>query len=177
MIGAKIRPGSAGLPGSWALLFPALMLAALVAACGSSTPTVEEGQAAGFELITYDGRQLSLGGLDGQAVVLNFWATWCTPCRTEMPHFESTYREYKQRGVVFVGVAMADDPELSKSFLRELNITYPNGPDDDSEISSRYGVVGLPTTVFIGRDGKVARTWAGAIDKERLVAHVEEIAR
>ncbi|MDP9479042.1 MAG: TlpA family protein disulfide reductase [Actinomycetota bacterium] len=177
MIRMKSGPRSAGRPGSWALLFPALMLAALVAACGSSTPAVEEGQAAGFELITYDGRRLSLGDLEGQAVVLNFWATWCAPCRTEMPHFESTYREYKQRGVVFVGVAMADDPEASKSFLRELGITYPNGPDDDSEISSRYGVVGLPTTVFIGRDGKVARTWAGTIDKERLVALVEEIAR
>lgn len=177
MIRAKIGRSAAGLPRTRALLIPALMLAGLVTACGSSTPADGGGRAEPFEFTTYDGRRLSLGDLRGQAVVLSFWATWCAPCRAEMPYFETTYREYKDRGVVFVGVAMADDPDASKSFLRELGITYSNGPDDDSEISRRYGVVGLPTTVFIGRDGKVARTWAGAIDKERLVALVEEIAR
>ncbi len=174
MIG--IRRGSAEQPRTRVLIFHALLLAVLFAACGSGTPAGEGGRTEPFELTTYDGRRLSLGDLDGQAVVLSFWATWCVPCRTEMPYFESTHRKYKDRGVVFVGVAVAEDPEASKSFLRELDITYPNGPDD-SQISRRYGVAGLPTTVFIGRDGKVARTWAGEIDEGQLISLVEEIAR
>lgn len=130
-----------------------------------------------FTFTTFDGQQLSLADFKGQAVVLNFWASWCPPCRTEMPYFETTYRAYQDRGVVFIGLAIQDDPEASRAFLEELGITYPNGPDEGDEINRRYGLFGLPTTVFITRGGKIAQKWTGQLSEEQLIAFVEEIAR
>jgi thiol-disulfide isomerase/thioredoxin len=147
-----------------------------------------------FSFTTFDGRRLSLGDpslgsavssgdraeagqtLAGKAVVLNFWASWCVPCRAEMPYFESTYRAYQDRGVVFVGLAVQDDPEASRRFIGELGITYPAGPDSGNEIATRYQLTGLPTTIFITRDGKVARKWLGSLSEQQLAAFVEEIA-
>ncbi|MDP9383462.1 MAG: TlpA family protein disulfide reductase [Chloroflexota bacterium] len=134
------------------------------------------GRAPNFEFTTFEGQELALSQLEGKGVVLNFWASWCVPCREEMPYFESTYQAYKDRGVVFVGLAMQDRPEDSRAFLEELGITYPNGPDEGGKISVSYGVAGLPTTVFITPDGEVDRTWQGALSEEQLVTLVEEIA-
>ncbi len=113
----------------------------------------------------------------GRAVVLNFWASWCVPCRAEMPYFETTYRAYRERGVNFVGVTVQDDPADSQAFLDELGITYPSGPDEGNAIALRYQLTGLPTTVFIDRDGIIVRTWIGPIGEKDLVMLVEEIAR
>lgn len=130
-----------------------------------------------FTLTTFEGERITRGDLAGKAVVLNFWASWCAPCRTEMPYFETTYRAYRERGVVFVGLAIQDDPDASRAFLEELGITYPNGPDEGNEIALRYKLTGLPTTVFITRDGKVARRWTGSLTEQQLVTFVEELAR
>lgn len=142
-------------------------------AAGAATPGRE---APDFEFASFEGDRVALADLRGKAVVLNFWASWCVPCRAEMPYFESTYQAYKDRGVVFVGLAMQDRPEDSRAFLEELAVSYPNGSDEGSDISLRYGVAGLPTTVFIAPDGKVARTWKGTLSEEQLVGFVEEIA-
>ncbi len=143
------------------------------------TPDQTSGRAAApdFSLTTFKGEHLGVGDLAGQAIVLNFWASWCVPCRTEMPTFESAYRANHDRGVTFVGLAVEDTRDAASAFLRELDITYPAGPDADNEVSLRYGVTGLPTTVFIGRDGTVARRWLGVLSDQQLAAFVEEIAR
>jgi peroxiredoxin len=130
-----------------------------------------------FSFTTFDDQRLAPGDLAGQAVVLNFWASWCAPCRTEMPDFESAYRANRDRGVTFVGLAVGDTPEAARAFLNELGISYPAGPDAGSEISLRYGVSGLPTTVFISRDGTITRRWLGVLNEQQLTAFVEEIAR
>ncbi len=140
---------------------------------GGASP---RGSAPNFEFTTFEGQRLALSQLEGKGVVLNFWASWCVPCREEMPYFETTYQAYKDRGVVFVGLTMQDRPEDSQAFLEELRITYPNGPDQRGEISVRYGVAGLPMTVCITPDGEVARTWQGALSEQQLVGFVEEIA-
>ncbi len=162
------------------LLFLLVLAIGLLLVLSPGTPTTGEaaprGSAPNFEFTTFEGQKLALSRLEGKGVVLNFWASWCVPCREEMPYFEITYQAYKDRGVVFVGLAMQDRPEDSQVFLEELRITYPNGPDDGGDISVRYGVAGLPTTVFIAPDGKVARNWQGALSEEQLVAFVEEIA-
>ncbi len=130
-----------------------------------------------FTLSLFDGGTFRLAGQRRQSVVLNFWASWCVPCRAEMPAFETTYRANQGRGVVFVGAAVNDDPEASRAFLKELGITYPAGPDDGNPISLRYQVYGLPTTVFIMRDGKVARKRTGQMTQHELEGYVNEIAR
>jgi len=164
------------------VLFPVLLVPAvgLLLYLNLGKPTTggaaSHGRAPDFEFTTFEGQKLALSQLEGKGVVLNFWASWCVPCREEMPYFETTYQAYKDRGVVFVGLAMQDRPEDSRAFLEELRITYPNGPDEGGDISVRYGVAGLPTTVFITPDGEVARTWQGALSEEQLVALVEEIA-
>ncbi len=147
---------------------------------GGSSPAsgVTRGMAApDFKLTTFEGHSLSLADLRGKGVVLNFWASWCPPCRTEVPYFESTYRAYRERGVQFVGVAIQDKPESARAFLKELGVTYPAGLDEGSEISWRYQLAGLPTTVFITREGKVSRYWTGALSERQLVSFVKEIAR
>jgi hypothetical protein len=92
-----------------------------------------------------------------------------------MPFFEKTYRADKERGVVFVGLAVQDDPDDAGVFLDALGITYPTGPDGD-EFARRFQVRGLPTTVFIGRDGRIARKWTGAMSEQQLATFVEEIS-
>ena len=137
-----------------------------------------DGQAApDFTIQLFGGGTFRLTEQRGRAIVLNFWASWCTPCRAEMPYFETTYRAYRDRGVIFVGVAVQDDPEASRALLEELGITYPAGLDEGNEIALRYQLNGLPTTVFITRDGKVARKRTGAMSENELVTFVEEIAR
>ena len=143
------------------------------------TPDQTSGQAAApdFRFATFEGARLGLGDLAGQAIVLNFWASWCVPCRTEMPAFESAYRANRDRGITFVGLAVEDSQDSARTFVEELDISYPTGPDVGNEVSLRYGVTGLPTTVFIARDGTVARRWLGVLSEQQLVAFVEEIAR
>lgn len=176
----------------WRLLALGLALG-LLAGCGrgevgpfSPAPTVTglagappaHGSAAPeFAFTTLDDQRLSLADLRGKAVVLNFWASWCVPCRAEMPYFERTYQAYRERGVIFVGLALQDDPESSRAFVRELGITYPTGPDAGNEIALRYQVTGLPTTVFIRRDGTIARKWTGPLTEQQLLGLVEEIVQ
>lgn len=146
-------------------------------AARTSAPAGALAPAPEFAFTTFDDQRVSSSDLAGRAIVLNFWASWCTPCRAEMPYFERTYRAYQERGVVFVGLAIQDDPAESRVFLKELGITYPAGPDEGNEIALRYQVSGLPATVFITPDGKIARKWTGALSEQQLVAFVDEIAR
>ncbi len=117
----------------------------------------------------YNGDSFRLGDQRGRPVVLNFWASWCVPCRSEMPAFERTFRAYGKRGAVFVGIAVNDDPAAARAFLKELAITYPAGPDVGSAISQAYQVFGLPTSVLITPGGKVARKHTGEMTEQQLV--------
>ncbi len=154
-----------------------VLLLTLLSACGGPKPLATEGAPApSFELATFEGRELALSDLRGKVVVLNFWATWCQPCRTEMPAFESAYQQYRTQGVEFVGVDLSTDPEESRAFLSDLGITYPNGADTENQITKQYQVTGLPTTVVIGRDGKVERIWPGQISEEQLASLLQDLA-
>lgn len=114
---------------------------------------------------TFDGETLRLSDLEGNVVVLNFWASWCPPCRWEMPFFEEMQQEYEDQGVVFVGVAISDTMENVRAFAESVGVTYPNGLDATGEIARNYGVVSLPTTFFIGRDGNVERRLSSAANE------------
>ncbi len=128
-----------------------------------------------FILTTFKGDTISLQDLKGKPVVINFWASWCPPCRVEAPLIERTWRAYKNRGLIFLGVNIQDRKEDALNYIREFAITYPNGPDPAGEISIDYGVSGLPVTFFISDKGEVVRRWVGAIEKPVLISAIEEI--
>jgi cytochrome c biogenesis protein CcmG/thiol:disulfide interchange protein DsbE len=128
-----------------------------------------------FKLTTFEGAMISLSDLRGKPVIINFWASWCPPCRTEAPLIERTWRAYKDRGLVFLGINIQDRKEDALNYMREFNITYPNGPDPTGEIAIDYGVSGLPVTFFVSGKGEVVRRWVGAIENSVMTSAIEEI--
>ena len=133
-----------------------------------SRAQTESRAAPDFEIETFDGGTLRLSDLEGKVVVLNFWASWCPPCRWEMPFFETMWNEYRDRDVVFVGVAMSDTLEDARGFAEETGVTYPIGLDQTNEIVRAYEVRSLPTTFFIGKDGQINRRLTSAANEALL---------
>ncbi len=117
-----------------------------------------------FELKSIDGKSYKLADLRGKAVLLNFWATWCPPCKIEIPWFIELQKQYADQGLVVVGVAMDDDTNKQKvvsDFANEMKIDYPILLGNDQVADQYGGVDALPTTFFIGRDGKIVRRVMG----------------
>lgn len=115
-------------------------------------------QAPPFTARAYSGREpITLAQFRGHPVVLNFWASWCPPCRAEMPALEAAYHKYRARGVVVIGIDGATDTwAASRAFLDARGVTYPAGRDDAGQIAQAYHVAGLPTTFFITAQGRIA---------------------
>lgn len=115
------------------------------------------GPAPDFTLTTLDGAQINLASLKGRVVVVNFWASWCAPCREEAPVLERVWQQYKDKDVVIVGVAYTDTEKNARAYLQEFGNTYPNGLDIGTKISELYNIQGVPETFVIDRQGNVAR--------------------
>jgi cytochrome c biogenesis protein CcmG, thiol:disulfide interchange protein DsbE len=123
--------------------------------------------AAAFTVKTFAGSPLSLESLRGKVVMLNFWASWCRPaCYEEAPTLERTWREYKDKGVVVVGIDIQDRDEAARTFLAEFGHSFPNAPDPAGRIAVDYGVYGVPETFFIDRKGRVRFKQVGALTDE-----------
>lgn len=126
-------------------------------------PMTDGGPTPEFTLPTPAGKKISLNDFRGKLVFLNFWASWCEPCREEMPAMERLYQEFKNKGLVVLAVNVKDSRKNALAFIKELKLTYPIGFDSDGQIGLLYGAWGLPTTYFIGRDGAaLARLWGPA---------------
>ena len=110
---------------------------------------------------------VSLSQFRGRPVVLNFWASWCVPCRREMPAFEAAHRRLGSR-VVFLGVNHQDALRAALKFLTETGVTYPSGYDPDGGVARKYGLFGLPTTIFVSPDGKVVARRTGETTADEL---------
>ncbi len=119
-----------------------------------------------------DGK-LALDSLRGKAVVLNFWASWCGPCKEETPLLERTWRRWRDRNVVFVGVNVKDFRGDALSFMREYGVTYPNVYDGKGWTVGRYGVTGFPETYFLDAEGRVVYRVAGPVEAEELEVGIE----
>ena len=122
-----------------------------------SAPPLASGIAPDFELQTFEGKVLKLSDLRGKPVVLNFWASWCLPCREEAPFLVAAWNQYRDQGLMLVGVDYVDTETEAKKYMAEFKITYPNGPDIGTKISKLYRITGVPETYFITRDGKILR--------------------
>ena len=134
-------------------LAAALSIATLALAA-SATP-VPNATAPDFTLRSADGRNVRLDELRGQVVLVNFWATWCGPCREEMPRLNVLYEKYRKSGFVLLGVNIDDDPKTALATAAKLNVSFPVLLDTDKKVSKLYDLNTMPSTVVIDRDGKM----------------------
>jgi peroxiredoxin len=132
----------------------ALLLAA-AAPWAATAPLAPTATAPDFTLRTLDGDKLRLGEQRGRVVLVNFWATWCGPCRQEMPHLNKLYEKYKASGFVLLGVNVDDDTRQAAGVANKLGVKFPVLPDADKRVSRQYDLSAMPSTVLIDRDGKV----------------------
>ena len=135
-----------------------------------------------FSGITADGQRVSLAGLSGRVILLNFWATWCLECRSEMPTFERLHQEFSAQGLAVVGINAREGTVTIREYAKELGLTFPLILDPSGKINSAYGVIGLPTTFLIGRDGRPValavgpREWASTPARALIQALLAEPA-
>ena len=139
-----------------------------------------------FTLVNLDGDRVRFSDLEGQVVVLNFWATWCPPCRREIPLLDTVQTEYKSRGLSVVGLNVGEDPEAVRRFIESMGVEYPiwvDGPDkqmgyDSTQgIHRRFGGVGLPTTIFVDPAGIVRDRHLGELNRAILQSQAENLLR
>lgn len=124
------------------------------------------------------GEQVSLSQFRGQPVLINFWATWCGPCRLEMPHLQGVYEQYKDEGftVIAVDAKIDDGREAVLSFVDELGLTFPVVKDATGEVeTNKYNVVGYPTSVFVDRDGIIQYVHRGPMTKEFIEEKLKDV--
>jgi peroxiredoxin len=131
------------------------MIAAGALATSSISAGPVSGAAPNFSLRAKDGGEVSLADLRGQVVMVNFWATWCGPCRQEMPHLEALYKRYSDLGFTLLGVNVEADSSGADRFLSETPVSFPILFDPKSEVSKMYDVIAMPSTVIVDRGGNM----------------------
>lgn len=125
-----------------------------------------------FTLMDLDGNEISLSDFNGKVLILNFWATWCPPCREEIPDFVEVYNEYESKDVQFIGVSNEDISTL-RSFVEDYNINYPI-LIDNANVASKWGINAIPTTFMLDRDGKVIFKNIGMMTREQLENNIKD---
>ena len=127
----------------------ALLLPALVHAGGVSGPAPD------FTLKSRSGENIKLSELRGEVVMINFWASWCAPCRQEMPLLEDLYQRYGDMGFTLLGVNVEEDSSQADSLLRDIPVSFPILYDTENTVSKLYKVVAMPSTIMVDRDGNM----------------------
>lgn len=127
-----------------------------------------------FTVTTFDGAVFSLDAAKGSVVVLNFWASWCGPCKYEAPFLQDAYETFGPQGVKFIGVAVDDTGEGARAFVEHFGLTFPIAIDSTGEIMKAYNIYGIPRTYIIGKDGEAVYTHSGAISGEDLSREIRK---
>ena len=130
----------------------------------SAPPAAIHAAAPDFSLQDLDGKPLDLAGYRGKVVLLDFWATWCVPCRDEIPHFVEFQDKYGEQGFQVIGISMDDDAKPVREFYKEFKMNYPVALGNEKVAEAYGGVLGLPITFLIGRDGRIAAKYVGAVE-------------
>lgn len=136
---------------------------------------VDRGLAPYFSLTGFDGRKVTLSELRGQVVIINFWASWCLPCREEAAYLEQTWRKYKDQGVVFIGVDYVDTKKEALAYIQEFDITYINGPDVGTRISQAFNIKGVPETYYVDKQGQLRGVHIGPLKAPELDQKIDEL--
>ena len=137
--------------------------------------TIRQGPARPFNLTLMDGSQLSLDQLRGKVVMVDFWASWCPPCRQEAPELSRTYLKYRNRGVEFVGIAIWDTNAEVAKYIRRYAVEFPVGLDEKGFVAIDYGVTGIPEKYFIAPDGTLLRKFIGPVSEAELSAVLDTL--
>jgi cytochrome c biogenesis protein CcmG, thiol:disulfide interchange protein DsbE len=135
----------------------------------------ESGMAPDFTLTGFDGQSITLSQFRGQVVIINFWASWCLPCRQEAAYLEQTWRKYKDQGAVFIGIDYVDTEKEALAYIEEFDITYINGPDIKLRIADVYKIKGIPETFYIARNGEIRGMHIGPLQYPQLDEKIEEL--
>jgi len=146
------------------LMLPIVLTLGLVTT--SCTSEAAEAQlskpAPDFQLQNLDGQSISLNNLKGKPVLLNFWASWCGPCVSEMPYLQEINDEWSAKGLILLAVNIGDDSSTAEEFLQNHNLSLPVLLDTEMVVARRYNITGIPTTFFIDKDGVIQEKIIGA---------------
>ena len=149
-----------------------LPIVLLVSGCsvGSEPSGARVGEPApDFQLENLAGQSISISDLQGKPVLLNFWATWCPPCRAEMPYLQQIYEEWSDKGLVLLAIDIGEGPSQIKEFLETNNLSLPVLLDSDKSVAQRYNITGIPTTFFIDKDGTIQVKIIGAFPSKTVI--------
>ena len=140
-------------PRTWIRLFSLMIVSAVLSTLASAAAT--RAPAPDFTLTNQDGQTVSLSDLRGQVVMINFWATWCGPCRKEMPLLDAIYQRYNRLGFTLLGINVEEDPSGADKYLAETPVSFPILFDRSNSVSKLYDVNAMPSTVIVDREGNV----------------------
>ncbi|MGB8772332.1 MAG: TlpA disulfide reductase family protein [Candidatus Korobacteraceae bacterium] len=130
-----------------------------------------------FSLQDLDGQPLKLANYRGKVVLLDFWATWCAPCRDEIPHFVEIQDKYREQGLQVIGISMDDGPKPVREFYQQFKMNYPVALGNEKLAQAYGGVLGLPVTFLIGRDGRVVSKYIGEVQVPTLEQAIQSLLR
>jgi len=160
--------------GLFALSFTCVLTSSLVWGMGSRVPAVGT-TAEDFRLVDLDGKSQSLSQYRGKVVLVNFWATWCKPCTTEMPAMQATYDKLRENGFVVLAVNELEDDAKVREHIKQHGHTFPVLMDRDNKVANQFGVFGLPVSVFIDEKGVVREYIKGGLLTEQVI--LDTVAR
>ena len=145
----------------------------------NNSDNADDGKVPDFKVYDIDNNPVSLSEFENQAIVINFWASWCPPCRAEMDYFQEAYETYAEKGVKFFMINSTDGEretvETASEYFKENNYTMDMYFDLDFDASQSYGVRSLPMTFFVKKDGTLANYHLGSLDKDSLFANIDDL--
>jgi peroxiredoxin len=130
-----------------------------------------------FRLTTLEGDELALSDLRGQVVLVNFWATWCPPCRAEMPAIQSAYEQYDEQGFTVLAVNMREQPQQVQQFMQQYELTFPALLDSTGSVGGQYRANVLPSSFFVDRQGIIRSVYRGPVSHGIITGVVEQLLR
>jgi Peroxiredoxin len=141
------------------------------------TDTVQLGKAQDFTLVDLEGNKVSLSDFKGKKVFLNFWATWCPPCKAEMPEIEKVYQETKDSDVVILGVEIGEPLDTVKTFIVKNNYNFKVLLDQDQSVATTYGISAIPTSYFIDEEGNIISKRVGEMNYEDMKEYITKLEK